>query len=292
MSGRVLLSWFLLAITLCSCFPYEKDQLDILEKKVIRIGHGGMGFARWLPFNPYPVNSFISVQKAMEDYGADGVEVDVQMTADGQFALYHDLQLDSKTGIAGCVSDYKLAVLKETPYQLGFPFDCFQEETIASLNDLVKYLKTRPNFPLLQLDIRNHSVCVEDNYLWEREMLQKLIAYLQREKVPAERVYLITTSMELALLASKKGAYRVSFEIYQEPEEAIEWAVANGISYLTVKPDLLTREISALAHQSGIRIITFGGNSRSGNRELLEKNPDFIQTNNLGALNSLLDIKN
>ncbi|MEM9730819.1 MAG: glycerophosphodiester phosphodiesterase family protein [Myxococcota bacterium] len=66
------------------------------------IGHRGIGPTQ--PGRP-PENSVSSFLAAMEQ-GADGVELDVEITADGQIIVMHDDTLDRTTDCEGCVSEF------------------------------------------------------------------------------------------------------------------------------------------------------------------------------------------
>ena len=61
------------------------------------LGHAGAGFFTPLnPFNPLPPSSLAGVRHALAQ-GADGVEVDVQLSQDSVLVLYHDPGLTSMT---------------------------------------------------------------------------------------------------------------------------------------------------------------------------------------------------
>lgn len=70
------------------------------------IGHRGTGLTR--PASPYPENSISAFQAAMAA-GADGIELDIEITSDGGLVVMHDDTLDRTTTCGGCVSAYTLA---------------------------------------------------------------------------------------------------------------------------------------------------------------------------------------
>jgi len=59
-----------------------------------------------------PENTLAAFIKAA-DLGADGLELDVQLSKDGKLVVIHDEQLDRTTNGKGLVKDYTLAELKE-----------------------------------------------------------------------------------------------------------------------------------------------------------------------------------
>lgn len=77
---------------------------------VANIGHRGAGTAE--PNNPFPENSTFSFRQAMAQ-GAQGVELDVELTADGRLVAMHDDTLDRTTTCTGCVSAKTLAEIQK-----------------------------------------------------------------------------------------------------------------------------------------------------------------------------------
>ncbi|MGH0052601.1 MAG: glycerophosphodiester phosphodiesterase [Sphaerochaetaceae bacterium] len=60
----------------------------------------------------YPENTMLAFQKALEA-GSDGLELDVQLTKDGELVVIHDETVDRTTNRTGRVCDYTLAELKQ-----------------------------------------------------------------------------------------------------------------------------------------------------------------------------------
>ncbi len=73
------------------------------------LGHRGTGVNR--PGHALPENSLSSFAAAMQQ-GADGVELDVELTADGALIIMHDDTLDRTTTCRGCVSAFTFAAAR------------------------------------------------------------------------------------------------------------------------------------------------------------------------------------
>ncbi len=73
-----------------------------LRRPSANLGHRGTGPTR--EGHPFPENSISSFVAAMDE-GADGVELDVEITEDGQLIVMHDDTLDRTTDCTGCVSE-------------------------------------------------------------------------------------------------------------------------------------------------------------------------------------------
>jgi glycerophosphoryl diester phosphodiesterase len=86
-----------------------RERIEALAPSA-NIGHRGTGINRrghLLPENSVP--SFVA---AMAD-GADGIELDVELTSDGGLLVMHDDTLDRTTTCSGCVNAYTLADAQE-----------------------------------------------------------------------------------------------------------------------------------------------------------------------------------
>jgi glycerophosphoryl diester phosphodiesterase len=74
----------------------------LLRRPSANIGHRGTGVTG--EDNPLPENSISSFMAAIDE-GADGIELDVEITQDGKLIIMHDDTLDRTTNCTGCVSE-------------------------------------------------------------------------------------------------------------------------------------------------------------------------------------------
>ena len=61
----------------------------------------------------YPENTLLSFEKAMNIPGLTGIELDIQLTKDGELVVIHDERVDRTTDGIGYVKDYNLSDLKK-----------------------------------------------------------------------------------------------------------------------------------------------------------------------------------
>jgi glycerophosphoryl diester phosphodiesterase len=255
------------------------------------IGHSGVGFHSWFPFKYFPSNSYGSLFKALNECKVDGIEVDIHLTLDQKFVLFHDSKLESKSVESGCPGEMTLEELRAVDYKLGAPFDWFHSERIIGLEEFIDSLQNREEFPSLHLDVRNWNDCdtPEQSAVLERNIAFELIKTLGSKGVPLDKILIISLSQSfLDQLKAHNNPYPVSFEIVGKEYEFLQWAIDYGVESVTVKPKLLTKELSKVAHEAGLKVITFGAKSKTGNKKLLELNPDAIQTDNILALKDLM----
>lgn len=282
----------LVALLLGGCASVDSSEIENLnDGKILALGHAGMGFTSYMnPFNPYPPNGFTALKKAME-LGADGLEVDVQMTEDSILVLFHDMTMGSSTALDGCVREKQWSKLRNTDYEKGLLFDAYHDDRILSLDTLLGWLSTFPEFPHLHLDIRSYNMCNTENPDEGYEiMARKILAELDAHKVPADRILLISTSWmfvdHLALLGSQ---YPLCYEETADFQNGIKGTLSRGLEYLTIKPKLISKAKVNVAHKFGVKIITFGGKSKQGAVDLIRLDPDVIHANNLKGLKELLE---
>jgi len=92
----------------------------------------------------YPENTLIGIEAAIKA-GAEFVEVDVQLAADGTPMLFHDRTLDRMCGVNGTIADYspqQLARLEASePGRFG---DAFAGTPIATLAALAGLIRQHP----------------------------------------------------------------------------------------------------------------------------------------------------
>lgn len=75
------------------------------------------------PEHHFLENTIASMEVAFERYGADVVELDVQRTADGRLAVFHDADLAMRTDGAGGVRDHTMAELRQLDVGYGYTAD-------------------------------------------------------------------------------------------------------------------------------------------------------------------------
>ncbi|MED1949424.1 glycerophosphodiester phosphodiesterase family protein [Brevibacillus centrosporus] len=137
------------------------------------------------PEHPYLENTIASMQAAF-DRGADVVELDVQPTKDGQFAVFHDWTLGCRTNGEGVTRDFSLADLQKLDIGYNytadegatFPFRGKGIGLMPSLDDVFA------NFPT-----QNLLIHVKSNDPDEGVMLAKYLSQLSEERREKLTVY-------------------------------------------------------------------------------------------------------
>ena len=248
------------------------------------LGHAGSGFFTLInPFNPLPPSSLRGVLRAL-DRGADGVEIDLQLSRDSVVMLYHDLRLESITTGVGCVPQQPAAALTALRYRRGWPYDWFQHERPVTLDTVLACLNRRPAFPVLHLDLHEENVCAApgDTYDHTPELVRKLLGSLRRARVPAEQLLVISNQAGV-LRQLRKGwpALPLAFDVTDDFATSLRLAQAERVKTLVASGDRTTAEQVAQARAAGVFVVLFGGRSGKDVRRLLASKPDGIQADNV-----------
>ncbi len=124
-----------------------------------------------------PENTLAAFRRAFDD-GADILETDLHLTADGIFVCIHDSTLDRTTDGHGAVAEMRLAEIKLHSASYGRPE--FQAEKVPTLAELTAIL---PNDVALALELKSDR-------LLEANICQQLAEELEQANVRQRTVVL------------------------------------------------------------------------------------------------------
>lgn len=280
---------FFISCLLFSCEFYRVPKNDEYQD-IKLVGHGGLGFINWLyPTNIYPENSFTALTKAIEKYGADGIETDVYLSSDNVLILYHDLQLSSKTNIQGCLIDKSANEVIGLPYQVGLPFDWFQNERIISFDSLMHYFALKNRFPYIHIDAKIYNDCkkeVSTTYLIRyQKALQDLI---KKHHWPIQKLALNTTYLPFAeMLQDSIPQLSVYFEI-GDFHKQFSLIHNSGLTGLSIKEKIASQGIVDSIKNANLKVVVYGGKIYSGISKTAHLKPDEMQVDNLSVANDVL----
>lgn len=267
------------------------DEIQNLNgNKIQRIGHGGSGRHALFPFQPLPWNSELSIRLAL-DTQLDGIEVDVQLSADSVLVLFHDHLLEESSNLKGSIINLNWEQIQQGEYQLGAPYDWLQHEKIISLEKALDIMLEQDTFPLLYLDFHAENFKHgKTAFFMVPAFCRALDRLLERKKIPLDKVYLISMFPEvLEHFVQMKNKPILVYEETIELKNALVNAKAYGIKHLQVKRQLLSKENVEEAHRKGFFISTHRGRTRWGLSQTIKLNVDAIHANGIHNLIDLLE---
>tara|TARA_B110000211_G_scaffold231895_1_gene294438 strand:- start:1474 stop:2271 length:798 start_codon:yes stop_codon:yes gene_type:complete len=257
-------------ISLLVLFGCTKEYQD---NKVVVLGHGGMGINSF-----YPWNSYESVFKAV-NLDSDGTEMDVRMTKDSVFVLFHSEALESETDLVGNIRDLTWDEIKDAKY--GYPY--LVNYSVAKLENVFKVMEGRSD-KILDLEVKpflgsNH----EQYYKVFNANLLKLIS-----KYDVADNLIIEFNQERHLELFKQANSTISVVAFNTYEKALSWAIKYNCDGIVLSLDELNKTKIDAIHAAGKKVISFNVRSYSENRKALDLGIDIIQTDNLEYLISLV----
>lgn len=237
------------------------------------LGHRGMSTNY-----KYPGNTFESISTAL-NLGADGSEIDVQITKDSVLVIYHNKNLSSLTNFEGRVIDFNWSELESCKYT---PKDGYI-------------------YPVITVDSLFSRIPEVQNYYFSFDLKlnygnEDTIAYLKKF------VYAINNIVEDYHMQNKilieTGNLQLNMQLKSDSVQVLQFITGSDINegiHIANELDLygigigsaITRKDIKLAHNYGLRVMTWTPKSKWDNIKAVRKNPDFIQT---AKLEHMVDI--
>lgn len=126
------------------------------------------GFSASFPENT--MAAFIEAEKA----GADGIELDIQLTKDGEIVVIHDEKVDRTTSGIGYVKDFSFKEIRK----LNANKTGIKKEPIPALTEVLEWLKT--NQLICNIELKNGVLSYEG---MEEKAIQLIHHYGLSERI-------------------------------------------------------------------------------------------------------------
>lgn len=221
-----------------------------------------------------PENSIVAFQMAY-DMGADGIELDVQMTRDGHLVVAHDEEISRVSDGEGLIKDMTLEELRR--YQFNKTHPEYPNVRIPLLEEVLEHFKQKEF--LYNIELKNG--------VFPYQGMEEKVLRLVKEKNALERTLFSSfyhkSMLELqGMEPAAKVAFLYSNGILDMPGYLRRYGVhiAHPAWYLLDRDDSLTD-----FHEKGITVNVWTVNSGKEIRRLCNLGVDGIITNkpNLGC---------
>ncbi|MEN9998452.1 MAG: hypothetical protein RI922_1442 [Bacteroidota bacterium] len=233
------------------------------------LGHAATGLENIN--SPYHDNTKEAVEYALSMEGCDGIEIDVQLSLDGELWLFHNPKLDEETNATGCIPNLIYNDLKNTHYTT------IGKEKLVRLRDLdTAYFKGKK----LLLDIRHFNEC--DNQFVNQTTM---IAHLQAIG------YVNPTSFEVSCILGnpdwiddfENAGLKVFYSIYSMNEYENCKSNFPTLDGFVIKNDDFSAADIAEIKADNKKVYIFEIRSPKGIRSALKKYPTGLLTDDLRA---------
>ncbi|MCR5890123.1 glycerophosphodiester phosphodiesterase [Hymenobacter sp. J193] len=282
---KAFLTWALVLGRLLAARAQNATPLSVSQVQVI--GHAGSGFFTPInPFNSSPPSSWRGIVRALRR-GADGVEIDVQLSQDSIPLLYHNTNLPSMTSAAtGCLSSTPATAVLALRYRGGWPYDWLQRERPQRLDTVLARLARRPVFPILHLDLHESDDCTPyGDGTRSRTLARALQALLSHYAIPPQRLLILTSQpATLRYLRQLLPGVPLGLEVTENFDAGLQQAQELGVEAVVLAKRVATPERSAAIHRVGRQVVIFGGRSPKAIRRLLACQPEALEADNVQLL--------
>ena len=217
----------------------------------------------------YPENTMLAFRKAIE-VGADGVELDVQLSKDGQVVIIHDETLDRTTNAKGFVKDYTLAELQAIDAGV-IKNGAWGFQPIPSFEEFCQWLSETDCIANVEL---------KTSIIYYPHLEEKVIELIRRYHV--EDKILISSFNHMSLVKTKELAPELPLGALVENEGLMYagfYGKQFGFGYYHPDYCLLSEEAVRECKENGVGINVWTVNDLDSFEQLVQWDVDGVITN-------------
>ena len=215
----------------------------------------------------YPENTMIAFKKALE-CGVDGIELDVQLTKDGEVVIIHDETIDRTTTGKGFVIDYTYEELEK--FDASFKFKDLGFNKIPTLREYFQLVKDYDIVTNVELKTGINE------YLGIEEKVWELI-----KEYNLEKKVIISSFNHFSVMRMKKIAPQLKYGFLSEDWiiDAGKYTHSHGVQCYHPRFNNLVPDVIKELKKYNLEINTWTVNLEEDMRYLYSNNIDVIITN-------------
>lgn len=250
---------FLLALSLIAFIPGSATADCTCPASDVRIiGHRGAGTSS--ADEPLPENTIESAQQAFAE-GAHMVEVDVQLSADGEVVLMHDDTVDRTTDGSGCVGE----MTREELSALGVP----------TLGELFAAVDGPIN---VEVKLHDGDACPSQ----DAEALADAVVAQIRAASALERTFISSFDLDV-LKRIRQNEPSLPIGYLSASATDIDVAAAEGFEAINLLSLAATARAVRQAHEAGLEVNVWTVNGETSVTNALQNGVDGVITDTVEA---------
>lgn len=212
---------------------------------------------------------------------ADGIEVDVQLSKDGQLVAFHDELMYNSTNLDEMINSKTWAEI-EFGFYTSFPHASYN---IVRLDDIFTAIAHKERYTFT-LDCKLYQDGNNSNF--EQDYTEAILDLLEKHDIINYTTIESVDTNFLLQLKSKNELVR-AYYYTDDFEPGLAFIRSNGLEGLTIHRELISAEDIAKAHQLDKKIALFGISQNRELAEAFEKAADFVQVDNLRSMLKAVD---
>jgi glycerophosphoryl diester phosphodiesterase len=273
LKNKIFKNWlnicFAFAFLSCSKDPPTFHLVNLNDNKISCFGHAGMGF-----YSIYPFNTWVSFESCLKR-GADGTEMDIQITKDSVMVIMHDSFLQESTFCSGIISDLNWEEIKTCKIKSTV----FKNEKLMSFDEFIAKVPD-PKAYTYTWDCKLNTFGDDTYYkMYARTLVNTMNKYDLGSNVFIENPF----DDFLQHIKDLKSDAKL-FILAGDYEEGLNKVKQHDFYGLSMNNRDITGTDVKNAHDNGVRVTIYGLRWESENYTAVEKCPDFIQTDDMNYL--------
>jgi glycerophosphoryl diester phosphodiesterase len=235
-------------------------------------GHGGTGISY-----KYPINSLESIQYCL-NIGADGTEMDLQLTRDSVLVAFHPHNLNDATLCEGEIN----SKLWSEIWGCHYTSPLSSSINIIGINDLFEKLnKNNNSIYTFDCKLLNNS---NDHISYKKQFANAIIKTIQNNKLNDANIFIESNDTLFLSMLKLKNKHLKLFYYSTSFEQGLIVAKKMQLFGLTMANENISANEIKKAHLNNLRITLWNIKTKKENLNAISKNPDYIQSDKINHL--------
>ncbi len=239
--------------------------------KIGCFGHAGMGSK-----SVYPANTLQSLETCLSK-GADGTEMDIQVTKDGVLVVFHNDNLSGTTECGGVIRDLNWSDIETCRLHSTL----LKNLNVISFDEFIQNINS-PSKYTFTFDCKLTPGEGDDNEYYQR--FAKSIESTITNYGLTENVFIESTDPGFLNLIKTFNATLKLFYLAEDIDNDIKIAAENSFYGISVDNNKISADQITEAHNQHLRVTLYGLETNKQNYDAILKQPDYIQTDDLDYL--------
>ncbi|MFS0594718.1 glycerophosphodiester phosphodiesterase [Cytobacillus horneckiae] len=217
----------------------------------------------------YPENTMAAFEAALQT-GAHGIELDVQLSKDGQLVIIHDEEVNRTTDGTGYIRDFKYEDIKQLDAGSWFNKSSYGI-AIPTLDEVFEWATKQNNHLMINVELKNDVIRYEG-------MEEKVLALINRYGI-SDRIILSSFNPEsLRKIRMLDSDIQIGYLILGMQKNAVTVAENIGANAIHCEAVFALSEYGQKAIERGLPLRVYTINTLSEGEKLLAAGTEVIMT--------------